>query len=436
MGTNLDREIHLDIFDVLITIWLVLLGGYLLILSVIQMVISALSVWTLHHRWRGDRKCEHNSPVDVAVVIAAHNEECNLPKTLLSFYQQTTLPREIIVVDDGSTDQTADRARKQLSEMPTLRCSMLMIPRAGKGIALQVGLAEAQCALTCLADADVEIDPGVLNYLERHFSNPANMATSAWVWPLVQPDRCGLVALALALCQVIEYARAILWRPGWEAIGALSIVEGRLGMFRTESLRALKTLGCTPAAIDYAITLEMYRHAFEKHLPCHIGIEPRATVWTRIPLTIQAFFAQRRRWARGLLSTYVINRGILFKPAYGVVGMVELPVRIYTSLFPIVELLLWLTCLVLSVVQSPWAGIGWSILWVYVMYVTIQLFLSLGISKYFTVYRWKGWFNWALWAAVPVVAILWEPIKATASLAGWIKVPWKGGQWHTVRHSA
>jgi cellulose synthase/poly-beta-1,6-N-acetylglucosamine synthase-like glycosyltransferase len=101
------------------------------------------------------------------------------------------------------------------------------------GKALQAGLDEVNSPLTCFINADVEIDSQVIERLRCRFADPAVTAMSVWVWPLIPTGRKSLMAYALIICQIIEYARAILWRPGWQKLGALSIVEGRFGMFRT-----------------------------------------------------------------------------------------------------------------------------------------------------------------------------------------------------------
>jgi cellulose synthase/poly-beta-1,6-N-acetylglucosamine synthase-like glycosyltransferase len=203
--------------------------------------------------------------------------------------------------------------------------------------------------------------------------------------------------------------------------------------FALRPLKGTQTLRTTPSAIDYALTLELHRQAHEQHRPCKIGIEPKATVWTDVPLTLHTFFAQRMRYASGFFRAYAINRAMLLRREYGVLGLFELPVRIFTSFFATAEFFLWVTCLLLAIARHRLAATAWLILAAYTMFVIAQLYLSLALAKRFTVYRWRAGFNWLLWLMVPLVAMTWEPIKGVANLAGWIKMPWRQGPWQTLR---
>lgn len=421
----------------LAALWLALLGGYLLILVLIQAALAALSAWNLYRRRRGGVGREATPADAMAVIVPAHNEEACLPLTLETFGRQSAAPSQLIVVDDGSTDRTAEVAGKWVEGAAAgVRASVLSVPRAGMARAYDSGLSEVDCPLTCLSNADVEVGPHALAEMRRHFANPAAVAVSCWVWPRVSEGRYGPAALCLMLCQIIEYARAIIWRPGLQQLGALSIVEGRLGMYRTEWLRALRTMRTTPSAIDYVLTLELHRLAAERGVPCQVIIEPRATVWTDTPLTLRALFAQRRRWAGGFLRAYALNRRMAFRREYGAVGMIELPIRMFTSVFPVVECLLWATCLALTLLRHPSAGLAWTVLLAYVVCVAAQLYLSLILSRRYTVYRWKGRFNLLLWAAVPLAALVWEPLKGLTVILGWVKMPWRKGPWMPVRRTS
>lgn len=414
----------------ILTVWFVLLLCYLAVLAVLQSVIGGLSIYSLLHRPRIGGEPEPQGEPAVAVVIAAHNEESTLVETLESLSSQTLRPHDIIVIDDGSTDQTAVRAKAGFgvtdSGSPNVR--MLSTERQGLHRAQQLGISMVDCELTCIADADVEIDPNALERLCRHFKERRATAVGAWVWPSVPAGRIGLISRLLVFCQIIEYARAILWRPGWEALGGLSIVEGRLGLFETKALKSLQNSETKQSAVDYNLTMSLYRSARERKVPCRIGMEPRATVWTDVPLNMGDFFAQRMRYARGFLKAFVKNRDMLFRRDFGSLGMLELPVRIFTSVCSIVELCLWLTCILFLILDHPWAGKAWAVCAIYMVFVIFQLYLSLTLGKIVTSYKWRGYFDLFLWLSVPLAAVIWEPIKGLTRMAGWSKLsldrPW------------
>ena len=424
----------MNTLDVVITAWLYLLGVYLFILVLVQSIIAVLSVLNLFQREKEKIEFKDDARPGIAAVVAAHNEEYTLPMTLNALASQTTPPSQLIIVDDGSTDRTHAAARSFISGKGISNSRVLTTYRGGMGKALQRGLEEVSTPLTCFINADVEIDSHALERLHRRFHDPTVVAMSVWVWPLI-PKRKGFIASALVLLQVIEFARAILWRPGWEKLGALSIIEGRLGMFRTEVLKGTQTLRTTPSAIDYALTLEIHRQCRVKRMPYRIGLETKATVWTDVPLNLRTFFAQRMRYASGFFRAYALNRSMIGLRKYGALGMFELPARVFTSFFATVEFLLWATCILLLIAGHSLAAVAWAILLTYLVIVTFQLYLSLALSRRFTVYRWPAKFDRLLWLIVPLAAIVWEPVKGIANLAGWIKMPWRHGPWMPLRHN-
>ena len=425
------KEFSVDNLDIVFIAWLYLLAAYLSVLVLVQIVIAILSVLRLFRREQA--RVDDGEQPEISAVIAAHNEEYTLPITLDSLATQSAPPSQLVVVSDGSTDSTESAAQTFMSNNG-IDGSVLTTNRGGKGKALQRGLDEITTPLTCFVDADVEMDPHALERLRRHFVDPAVVAMSVWVWPRVTKQRKGLIAYALVLFQVIEYARAILWRPGWEKLGALSIVEGRLGMFRTDVLKSTHTLRTTSSAIDYALTLEIHRECSEKRTPYKIGLETKATVWTDVPLNLSTFFAQRMRFASGFFRAYALNRSMLWVREYGALGMFELPVRLFTSFFATIEFLLWASCGLLSIAGHSLASTAWTILLTYLLLVTVQLYLSLALSRRFTVYRWPARFDRLLWLMVPLAAVVWEPIKGLANLAGWIKMPWLQSPWRPLRN--
>lgn len=411
--------------------WVGAMTGYLLAVTLIRAVLATLSIWSLDRAAATRRTAGGPPPDPIAVLVAAHNEEATLPPALESLCQQTRPAAQVVVVDDGSTDRTAERVGTQIAAMGC-SASLISIPRAGKWTALTVGLRAVAPPLTCLMDADVEMDSNVLERLAERFRDPLTIAVGAWVWP-APPRSGGLVARLLAVGQTAEYARAILWRPGWELLGALAIVEGRCGLVRTDLLRAVELPPTLSAGIDYAITMGVRRAAFARGVAGRVGIEPRAIVWTSVPRTMQTFLAQRSRWARGLRANYAANRDVLFNPAFGAVGMAELPVRLFTSVCPLVELTAWVTCIVLSAAESLWAGAAWTVLSLYVASVSAELWIGLWLGRSLTGQSIAQSFTPFLWFAVPLVAMAWEPLKAAATVASWFGRAERAGAWGVHR---
>ncbi len=107
-----------------------------------------------------------------SIVIPAHNEEGTI-RTLLERTREFlggTGECEIIVVDDGSSDKTAERVQKLAASIPTIRLLRLS-PRRGQGMALAAGIAAAQTGIIVTMDADLQNDPADIPALLERLEN-------------------------------------------------------------------------------------------------------------------------------------------------------------------------------------------------------------------------------------------------------------------------
>ena len=105
----------------------------------------------------------------VAVVIPAYNEAKVISACIRSALRSAYDYLEVIVVDDGSTDGTAETARA-MCEDPRLR--VIRQVNGGKASALNTALAESEAEIFVCLDADSQIDPHAVARLVRHFANP------------------------------------------------------------------------------------------------------------------------------------------------------------------------------------------------------------------------------------------------------------------------
>lgn len=395
-------------------IWLTVLAVYFGTLLVIEGVVTVAAVQWLAGRGDGEDGAEQG---DVTVVITARNEATTIGQALDAFGQQTLVPRTIVVVDDGSTDNTADTAAASLAHAP-YRGIVLAGRGRGKAEAIRMAQEIIDTEFICFADADTRPDRDALTHLRAALQDNGVQAVSAWVWP-EWPDARSAVARILLAGQTLEYARAIAWRGGLARLGLLSNIEGRLGMFRGDAVRRVDVRAAS-AAVDYALSVGVHRYCAARHATCRMALEPRATVWTHVPSRLGDLIAQRRRWARGLTSALVRSRSMILNPTFGRIGMLELPLRVFVTPMPVLELIL-----LVSMIAATWSSTstppGFLIVaGTYFGAVAVQLALSLALCDRHANLRRDRRDRVRLWMALPFVALLWEPLKGLVWLSAFI----------------
>ena len=225
----------------------------------------------------------------ITILIAAYNEEDNLPETLISVANQDyPSPVEIIVADDGSTDETV-MVLKAL-RIPNL--TILQLDHAGKAGALTAGLKAVTTDITVCIDADTYLNPQALKRIvARLLSDPAHTAAVAGC-VLVRNSRASM----MTRLQEWDYFVGISSAKRQQALyqGTL-VAQGALSAFTTEALRDCD--GWPPViGEDIVLTWKLLARGYR------VGYEATALCFTNAPTKVKGFWRQRQRWARGMIE--------------------------------------------------------------------------------------------------------------------------------------
>ncbi len=304
-----------------------------------------------------------NSPTTppVALIIPAYNEQQGIVQTVLSLMELRYPEKEIIVVDDGSTDGTAARLieRFQLMEMDlTYRerlpaekplafyynpsnPELLLIRKenGGKPDALNVGLNVARSPYFVTVDADCLIEPDALLYLATPIiDSPIPIVVSGGVVRILNGctvraghvTEVGLPRTWIERCQVVEYIRTFLFgRTGWSFMGATFICSGAFCLL--ERAAVIEAGGFSRDTvtedIDLIATLHRYLRKHKRTYRMVFTTDP--VCWTESPKTLAMLARQRRRWQLGLMQTVMKHDDMIFNPRYGLMGLVSMPFHAY-----------------------------------------------------------------------------------------------------------
>ena len=244
----------------------------------------------------------------ITILIAAYQEEAAIVDTLGSIANSGYAgPLEVLVLNDGSTDRTAElaaRAIEELSFAPTADVRLVDFARnRGKSAVLNSGLAQASHELIVTVDGDSRLHPGALSRLvERYLSDPPNTQAVAGAI-LVRNSRENIITGA----QEWDYFHGIAAVKRMQSLyqGTL-VAQGAFSLYRRDALKAVggwQDVVGEDIVLSWAMLDEGYR----------IGYAEDAIAWTNAPNTFRQFARQRQRWARGLIEALNQHESLLFK---------------------------------------------------------------------------------------------------------------------------
>jgi biofilm PGA synthesis N-glycosyltransferase PgaC len=227
----------------------------------------------------------------VALVIASRNEAARIAETLEYAQRQDYAgPLELVVVDDGSTDGTADIVRGLAAEDGRIR--LVQREHAGKGRALNAALATIDAPLVATIDADTLLMPDAIRRAVSRLlvSPPDTVAVAGTV--LARNSRVNV----LARIQEWDYFLGIASVKRQQALLQGTLVAQ--GAFSVYNARSLREAGGWPDRIgeDIVLTWAMIRNGGRT------TFEPTAIGFTEVPTTLRRFVRQRQRWARGMIE--------------------------------------------------------------------------------------------------------------------------------------
>ena len=286
-----------------------------------------------------------NERTAITVVIAAYNEAAVLPATLATLFAQSEPADEILLVDDGSTDATADLMRDRYAlqaaesgvpsapspAQPALR--WLRLARGGKARALNAAIVQARSPIVLTVDADTALDPHALAAVRRAFSNEAELAAITGVIVPVCPRTWS--GRIFEWFQTYEYIRNFLSRYAWMRLDSLLLVSGAFAGYRRDALLAVGGFDPDCLVEDYELIHRMRRYAQGQGARWRFRVLGDALARTEAPSTLPAFLRQRRRWFGGFLQTQYWYRAMVGDTRLGWLGVAMLPVKAIDTLQPL-----------------------------------------------------------------------------------------------------
>jgi spore germination protein YaaH/peptidoglycan/xylan/chitin deacetylase (PgdA/CDA1 family)/GT2 family glycosyltransferase len=302
-----------------------------IVLGVARLLL--LGVLALVHRFTiGRRTPPMPDPTTgplISVLIPCFNEEKVIESSVRRILASNWARLEILVLDDGSSDHTAEVVRKAFADEP--RVTLMSFENGGKARALNRGLTKARGDVVVALDADTLFPSDTLAKLARWFGDPKVGAVAG---NALVGNRRNLITR----WQALEYVTAQnLERRALAALGAVTVVPGAVGAWRRAALEALGGYPDDTLAEDQDLTLAMQRAGWR------VEFDPEARAYTEAPETVGGLLKQRFRWSFGTLQCIYKHRAALFDVRRPVLGFIALPQIwlfqiILTAVAPLIDL--------------------------------------------------------------------------------------------------
>ena len=361
----------MNMFNVVIVSYFFMANGVYTLL----MLISLWSVW-LHNRrltYQGlDELRESAVTPPATILVPAWNEQDVIVESVRSIMRTDYPALEVIVIDDGSTDESMERlisafrlVKMDLIYRPRLATravrgfymnpripNLLVISKdnGGKPDALNVGINMCRTPYFCTLDADCILERDALLRLMRPIlRSPENTVASGGIVRILNGCEVkdgkvisvGLPKTAVERFQVVEYLRSFLFgRTGWDLLGGTLIVSGAFAVFHRETV--LETGGFLHDTVteDMDLIVQIHRWAEHHKRKIKMVFTSDPVCWTECPAHIKMLGRQRRRWQMGLCQTLWKSSEMLFNGKYGMIGMLSFPFHLYVeALGSVVEFL-------------------------------------------------------------------------------------------------
>ena len=433
---------------------------YFLVLNSFYAVLLILSIPEIWEQTRlaededFQRLMQSDALPPITILMPAYNESATIEASVTAILTLEYRNYEVVVVNDGSKDDTMDRLRHafDLYEIPRVypetiptkplralyrsrsrtRLVVLDKDNGGKADSLNAAINASRFPLVIAIDADTLIEPDALLRLTRPFLLGRQIAAVGGTVRVannctVKDGRVTDARVPTRLLpgiQVVEYLRAFLFgRLGWNRLGGNLIISGAFGLFRKEYVMAVGGYQATSIVEDLDLVVRMHRYLRRNKIKYEMPFIPDPVAWTEVPESAKVLARQRERWHRGLIAAMWQYKTMLFNPRYGRIGLFAMPFFAFGEMLaPLIELLgyvITVVGLISGLVNISFALLFLLVAWGYGMLLSIWAIVLEEVS--FRRYRrWSDLVRMLLFAMVETFgyrqANVWWRLKAFASV--------------------
>lgn len=365
------REFLVPIYQWMDPLFLIYFGAIYLVYAILY-ILGSIRIYSRIkevHRENFLSIIRSNSLPEISFIIPAYNESSQISSMVDGVVNLSYRYKRIIIINDGSEDNTLDILKKKLQLIPIPRYYKEILPtkpvkmvyqskahseiividkeNGMKFDALNAGLNACNTPYFITVDADTFISDADFEALIRpilEFPETIGVGASVRI-----KDGCDFnfnrISTAkfpnnfLTAMQFLEYLRSFLMREGWDYAGGNFCIAGAFAVFSTDVVIKAKGYGPT-FANDLEIVVRLHRLMKASKTPYRIVYLPDPVAWTLTPQTFSELGHQRMLWHRGLLESLWFHKTLFFNPRYGAFGLFVYPFYLFgEAIEPLVEII-------------------------------------------------------------------------------------------------
>jgi cellulose synthase/poly-beta-1,6-N-acetylglucosamine synthase-like glycosyltransferase len=342
-----------------------------------------------HKKIEGQKRIEQSQyrPL-VTIIIPAYNEEKTIQKAIASAIEVDYPRKQILVVDDGSRDNTFGIANVFARKYSTLsspltktgsvgqvysiqsdandnenfaELSVLRKENGGKASAINYALRFAKGEFIMIMDADSIIGREAIVETIKHFKDPSVAAVSGNIKVL---NRVNLITY----CQALEYLIGInLFKRAFDVFGVVMVVPGALGVFRKSILSRSGEFDNNTLTEDFDTTVKVLKTGRA------VQGSTYAISYTEAPASLAGLYKQRMRWNRGNMQTLLKHRDVISTPRYGMLHKFGYPLVFLSMVTQSFLGMAVMAFVVLALIHGMW----FFVLISFLIFVSLECLLSI-----------------------------------------------------------
>ncbi len=405
------KDIYQVFFQYVGIFFVLYLVGYASFLM-LSVTVGSSELWDARRRNKLKNELRKNYYIPVTIVVPAYNESVTIEATIRSLLALDYSLYEIVIVDDGSMDNTSDVvaqafSMKQIARpiQRQLKCqpeeavfetrafkvpiTLIRKKNGGKADALNMGINAARYPYFICMDADSVLQHDSLEKIVRPVLEDDHViAVGGTVRPCNGAQikkghlvKYGMPKKLLACMQVLEYDRSFLAsRILFDKFNGSIIISGAFGLFKKSMVINVGGYDAGSLGEDMQLVVKLHAFCRENDIPYRIKYAAEAVCWTQVPESFNDLAKQRRRWHIGLFQSMLEFRRIFVNPKYGLVSFVSyMYFLLYELLSPYIEVFGVLTVLlayVVDLINVPFMILFFLIYAIYSAVLSLTAFFS------------------------------------------------------------